>query len=63
MRGNSTIAFLAEANAQRDSSQLVVVDGWRYFIHGWSQVIAEVFHVELTPARVARLSDAALAAR
>ena len=58
-----SLEFLAQANAQRDSSRLVVVDGWRYFIHGWSQVIAEVFDIELTPERVARLSDAAVAAR
>jgi hypothetical protein len=24
-----------------------VVDGWVYFIHGWTQVIAEVFDIEI----------------
>lgn len=40
-----------------------VVDGWRYFVHGWSQVIAEVFDVRLTPELVAELSRTAEAVR
>lgn len=58
-----TLEFLAQARAQEAASDLVVVDGWRYFIHGWSQVIAEVFGVELTEELVGRLSEAALASR
>ncbi|MCU1635061.1 MAG: shikimate dehydrogenase [Cryobacterium sp.] len=58
-----TLEFLAQAAAQKEVSNLVVVDGWRYFIHGWSQVIAEVFGVDLTAPLVARLSEAALDAR
>lgn len=58
-----TLEFLAQARAQETASDLVVVDGWRYFIHGWSQVIAEVFGVELTEELVSRLSEAALASR
>ena len=58
-----TLEFLVHARAQETASDLVVVDGWRYFIHGWSQVIAEVFGVELTEELVGRLSEAALAYR
>lgn len=58
-----TLEFLAQARAQQEASDLIVVDGWRYFIHGWSQVIAEVFGVDLSDERVAQLSEAALAAR
>ena len=36
---------------------------WRYFIHGWSQVIAEVFDVAMEPALVARLAEAAESVR
>jgi len=39
------------------------VDGWRYFIHGWSQVVAEVFDLQLSPETMTRLSQAAEAAR
>ncbi len=29
--------------AQEDARRLQVEDGWVYFLHGWTQVIAEVF--------------------
>jgi len=44
-RGN--LVFLDQANGQREARNLTVVDGWVYFIHGWTQVIAEVFNVEI----------------
>src|SRR5690606_11218648 len=43
-----TLEFLHQARAQEQSRSLHVVDGWRYFIHGWSQVVADVFELELT---------------
>jgi len=58
-----SLEFLAQARAQADAAQLTVVDGWRYFIHGWSQVIGEVFDIELTEERITRLSEAALILR
>lgn len=58
-----TLEFLAQARAQEGASDLIVVDGWRYFIHGWSQVIAEVFGLNLTEEIVADLAEAALASR
>lgn len=56
-RGDLT--FLEQARRQQDSSQVYVVDGWRYFLHGWSEVISEVFDVPMTPARFAMLGDIA----
>ena len=41
------LVFLEQARAQRAARRLTVVDGWTYFIHGWTQVIAEVFHVAI----------------
>ena len=32
---------------------LTIEDGWTYFIHGWTQVIAEVFHIDITGDRLA----------
>ncbi|WP_104191725.1 shikimate dehydrogenase [Cryobacterium sp. Y82] len=58
-----TLEFLAQARAQADAAQLTIVDGWHYFIHGWSQVIAEVFDIELTEDLVTALSEAALIVR
>ena len=44
-RGN--LVFLDQAHAQAQARQLTVEDGWVYFIHGWTRVIAEVFHVDI----------------
>ena len=47
------------ARAQASARDLTVVDGWRYFIHGWTQVISEVFHIPMTPERVELLAELA----
>jgi shikimate 5-dehydrogenase len=51
--------FLHQARRQAQSRNLTVEDGWVYFLHGWSQVMAEVFHLELTPELFAELDEAA----
>ena len=55
------LIFLDQARAQQAERGLIIVDGWTYFIHGWTQVIAEVFHVEIgTDAdTIGRLTDVA----
>ncbi|WP_312674863.1 shikimate dehydrogenase [Microbacterium sp.] len=58
-----SLEFLHQAEAQEDDRALHVVDGWRYFIHGWSQVVADVFDLDLTPATVERLAEAAESVR
>jgi shikimate dehydrogenase len=55
--------FLRQARRQERTRDLRVEDGWLYFLHGWSEVIAEVFHVELTPERFELLSAEAEAIR
>ncbi|MEX0670128.1 MAG: hypothetical protein WD060_06705 [Pirellulales bacterium] len=42
--------FLVQARRQAAARQLLVEDGWVYFLHGWTRVMEEVFHVEI-PAR------------
>lgn len=44
-RGN--LVFLDQARAQEKSRSLTIEDGWLYFIHGWTRVIAEVFDVDI----------------
>ncbi len=51
--------FLHQAERQAAARSLTIEDGWVYFLHGWSQVIAEVFHLELTPELFTRLDEAA----
>ena len=58
-----SLEFLHQAEAQHEARDLTVVDGWRYFIHGWSQVVADVFELDLTPEIVERLAEAAESVR
>ena len=39
------LIFLDQARAQEGTRRLRIENGWSYFIHGWTQVIAEVFDV------------------
>ncbi|HWT61607.1 MAG TPA: shikimate dehydrogenase [Ochrobactrum sp.] len=61
-RGN--LVFLDQARAQEQAKSLNVVDGWTYFIHGWTQVIAEVFHIDIPTSGPAfdRISEIAIEA-
>ncbi|MDA3642564.1 saccharopine dehydrogenase NADP-binding domain-containing protein [Saccharopolyspora indica] len=58
-----SLEFLGQARAGEEAAGLTVVDGWRYFIHGWSQVIAEVFDLRLDQETVSELAAAAGAVR
>lgn len=58
-----SLEFMHQALAQQEARSLHVVDGWRYFIHGWSQVVADVFEVTLTPQIVEELAAAAESVR
>ena len=49
--------FYHGAKAQATAKQLHVEDGWTYFLHGWTQVIAEVFQIEMTPELFRKLGD------
>ena len=51
--------FMHQALAQKQSRQLVVEDGWLYFLHGWTQVIAQVLHLEITDELFGRLEAVA----
>jgi len=41
------LVFLDQARAAEAERSLQVEDGWVYFLHGWTQVIAEVFDIEI----------------
>jgi shikimate 5-dehydrogenase len=44
------LVFLEQARRQATERGLRVEDGWTYFIHGWAQVIAEVFGIVIPAA-------------
>ncbi|MGH8958162.1 MAG: shikimate dehydrogenase family protein [Acidimicrobiia bacterium] len=54
-----SLEFLDQARAAAPNRRLVVEDGWRYFLHGWSEHIAEVFDLRLSDGQFARLSSIA----
>lgn len=53
------LAFLDVAARQPAERGIVVADGWRYFLHGWTEVIAEVFGVSMSPSVFAELASIA----
>lgn len=42
------LLFMHQALRQKEAKNLHVEDGWMYFVYGWTQVAAEVFHVDIT---------------
>jgi shikimate 5-dehydrogenase len=58
------LVFLHQARAQEKDRTLTVVDGWTYFLHGWTQVIAEVFAIDIPASGPVfdQISDIALKA-
>ena len=41
------LVFLDQARARQAEATLQIEDGWSYFIYGWTQVIAEVFSIDI----------------
>ena len=37
------LLFLQQARRQQATRRLTIEDGWRYFLHGWTRVMADVF--------------------
>jgi shikimate 5-dehydrogenase len=44
------LVFLEQARRQQSLRGLLLEDGWVYFIHGWTLVIAEVFELDVPTA-------------
>jgi len=53
------LIFMQQALAQAEAKRLYIEDGWRYFIHGWTQVISEVFDINIDAALISKLSTIA----
>jgi shikimate 5-dehydrogenase len=51
--------FWHQAKAQEESRGVLVEDGWLYFLHGWTQHIAEVLHIDMDEEIFARLASLA----
>lgn len=53
------LLFKKQAETQAERKRLHVEDGWIYFIHGWTQVISEVFHIPIGKGLIEQLSEIA----
>jgi shikimate dehydrogenase len=51
--------FWQQAMAQAQTRHLTVEDGWLYFLHGWTQVVAEVLDIRLDDDTFTALGHAA----
>ena len=51
--------FWHQAMSQQEKRNLRVEDGWLYFLHGWTQVVAEVLHIDLDEVTFNQLAEAA----
>ncbi|MDR1507132.1 MAG: shikimate dehydrogenase [Treponema sp.] len=50
------LLFVRQAQGQQKTKRLHIENGWKYFIYGWTQVIAEVFHVVISGEQLEELS-------
>jgi len=57
------LEFMHQAIAQSQTRNVKVEDGWLYFVHGWTQVVAQVLHFDLTPGLFDKLNRAASTVR
>jgi shikimate dehydrogenase len=54
-----SLEFWHQAKSQTVTNNLQLEDGWIYFLHGWTQVIAQVFHLEIASEMFVKLERAA----
>jgi shikimate 5-dehydrogenase len=57
------LIFMYQAQSQARDKYLHVEDGWIYFIHGWTQVIAEVFDIDITDEKLRKCESIAMEIR
>jgi shikimate 5-dehydrogenase len=58
-----SLEFYHQGKLQEIERNLTVIDGWRYFIYGWTQVISEVFDVVIDKEMLKKLANQAEASR
>lgn len=53
------LGFLHQAEVQRQTRDLRIFDGWRYFVVAWADHIAEIFNRQISPAQFSQLEEKA----
>jgi hypothetical protein len=41
------LLFMEQAKRQEEERNLLIEDGWVYFVHGWTRVMEEVLHMKI----------------
>jgi shikimate 5-dehydrogenase len=41
------LIFLDQARKQQRERNLIIEDGWTYFLYGWTRAISEIFHIDI----------------
>ena len=54
-----SLEFYNQARKQESKRKLIVHDDWDYFLLGWSSVMEEVFHFELTESLMSHMKETA----
>lgn len=57
------LRFMHQALEQQEQQELTVIDGWKYFIYGWTAVISEVFHIPIVGETLKKCDEIASAFR
>jgi shikimate 5-dehydrogenase len=57
------LGFMHQALAQVETRHVTVEDGWLYFLHGWTQAIAEVLDLTISEEMFGRLGQVAARVR
>ena len=58
-----SLEFYHQGKSQEKERNLTIMDGWRYFIYGWTQVISEIFDIEINQETFKVLESQAEASR
>lgn len=54
-----SLEFWHQAQAQAQTQNLILEEGWVYFLHGWTQVMAQVFGLDITAELFSQLEQVA----
>lgn len=57
MNYRGPLTFLQQARAQRDARGLQIADGWRFFLHGWTNALAAILDVPPGDPALASILD------
>lgn len=57
MNYRGPLTFLQQARTQRDAGGLQIADGWRFFLHGWTNALARILDVPPGDPALASILD------